>query len=439
MNEEIRGQETVEEKENGNVRMEEGAGMAEMERPAGQKYERQERRGHLKRNIKPFLAGAGMVIAVLAAAWLVKQAVWIPGGTDTPTSFQTDTKIRLIEGLIDDVYVGEKDEEALAEEMYRGLISGLGDPYADYYTAEEYEQLLSSQEGYYEGVGITIGQTESETGAETPDGLEIVEVKEDSPAAQAGIQAGDRLLAVNGTDVTDMSVTEVATLIRTAEDETIVLTLSREGSDEEIVAEVTRERLETDTVAGKMLNETDAYLAISQFTGLTSDQFASVYQDLKNQGMQRLIIDLRGNPGGLLSAVCDTLRQILPEGLIVYTEDKQGDREEYTCDGETPLDIPLVVLVNENSASAAEIFTGAVKDYGIGTIVGQQTFGKGIVQDFYGLPDGSVVKLTVAHYYTPNGNDIHGVGIAPDVTVEQPEDSETDVQLQKALEVLRAM
>ena len=188
-----------------------------------------------------------------------------------------------------------------------------------------------------------------------------------------------------------------------------------------------------------MLNETDAYLAISQFTGLTSDQFASVYQDLKNQGMQRLIIDLRGNPGGLLSAVCDTLRQILPEGLIVYTEDKQGDREEYTCDGETPLDIPLVVLVNENSASAAEIFTGAVKDYGIGAIVGQQTFGKGIVQDFYGLPDGSVVKLTVAHYYTPNGNDIHGVGIAPDVTVEQPEDSETDVQLQKALEVLRAM
>ena len=323
--------------------------------------------------------------------------------------------------------------------MYRGLISGLGDPYADYYTAEEYEQLLSSQEGYYEGVGITIGQTESETGAETPDGLEIVEVKEDSPAAQAGIQAGDRLLAVNGTDVTDMSVTEVATLIRTAEDETIVLTLSREGSDEEIVAEVTRERLETDTVAGKMLNETDAYLAISQFTGLTSDQFASVYQDLKNQGMQRLIIDLRGNPGGLLSAVCDTLRQILPEGLIVYTEDKQGDREEYACDGETPLDIPLVVLVNENSASAAEIFTGAVKDYGIGAIVGQQTFGKGIVQDFYGLPDGSVVKLTVAHYYTPNGNDIHGVGIAPDVTVEQPEDSETDVQLQKALEVLRAM
>ena len=146
---------------------------------------------------------------------------------------------------------GKRMRKRWRRKVYRGLISGLGDPYADYYTAEEYEQLLSSQEGYYEGVGITIGQTESETGAETPDGLEIVEVKEDSPAAQAGIQAGDRLLAVNGTDVTDMSVTEVATLIRTAEDETIVLTLSREGSDEEIVAEVTRERLGNGHGGGK--------------------------------------------------------------------------------------------------------------------------------------------------------------------------------------------
>ena len=151
------------------------------------------------------------------------------------------------------------------------------------------------------------------------------------------------------------------------------------------------------------------------------------------------MIDLRGNPGGLVTAVCDTLRQILPEGLIVYTEDKQGNREEYTCEGETPLDIPLVVLVDENTASAGEIFTGAVKDYGLGTIVGTQTFGKGIVQDFYTLPDQSVVKLTVAHYYTPKGNDIHGVGIAPDVEAEQPEDAESDVQLEKAIEVLEAM
>ena len=155
--------------------------------------------------------------------------------------------------------------------------------------------------------------------------------------------------------------------------------------------------------------------------------------------MERLIIDLRGNPGGLVTAVCDTLRQILPEGLIVYTEDKNGKREEYTCDGDTPISIPLVVLVNENTASAAEIFTGAVKDYGIGTIVGTTTFGKGIVQNTFQFSDGSVVKLTIAHYYTPLGNDIHKVGITPDVEVELPDDATSDVQLEKALEVVKGL
>ena len=379
-----------------------------------------------------FLAGAVTVILLLTFFRTASRFIWLPGGTDTPTSVQTSEKIRTIEQLIDEVYVGEKDEEALAEGMYRGLISGLGDRYADYYTEEEFQELATSQEGYYEGVGITIGQTEE--GA----GLTIVEVTDGSPAAEAGIQAGDILIAVDGTDVTSMTVTEAAALIREGENDTINLTVEREGTGQ-IQAEVTREKLETQTVAGKMLTDTIGYLAISQFTGLTSDQFADVYQQLQEEGLQKLLIDLRGNPGGLVTAVCDTLRQILPEGLIVYTEDKQGNREEYTCEGETPLDIPLVVLVDENTASAGEIFTGAVKDYGLGTIVGTQTFGKGIVQDFYTLPDQSVVKLTVAHYYTPKGNDIHGVGIAPDVEAEQPEDAESDVQLEKAIEVLEAM
>ena len=379
-----------------------------------------------------FLAGAVTVVLLLAVFRTASHFIWLPGGTDTPTGVQTSEKIRTIEQLIDEVYVGEKDEEALAEGMYRGLISGLGDRYADYYTEEEFQELATSQEGYYEGVGITIGQTEE--GA----GLTIVEVADGSPAAEAGIQTGDMLIAVDGTDVTSMTVTEAAALIREGENDTITLTVEREGIGQ-IQAEVTREKLETQTVAGKMLTDTIGYLAISQFTGLTSDRFADVYQQLQEDGLQKLLSGLRGNPGGLVTAVCDTLRQILPEGLIVYTEDKQGNREEYTCEGETPLDIPLVVLVDENTASAGEIFTGAVKDYGVGTIVGTQTFGKGIVQDFYTLPDQSVVKLTVAHYYTPKGNDIHGVGIAPDVEVEQPEDAESDVQLEKAIEVLKAM
>lgn len=392
-----------------------------------------DKRQEKNRDRKNFLAGAAAMLVVMLIVYLFLQVFWLPGGTDTPDSIQTGTKIRTIEKLIDEVYVGDKDEEQLAESMYRGMISGLGDPYANYYTEEEYQELSESQEGYYEGIGITLGQKEE--GA----ALEIMEVQQDTPAAQAGIQAGDVLKAVNGTDVSEATVSEAAQLIRTAESETVTLTLQREGEAEPIQVEVTRERLETETVAGKMLDESIGYLAISEFTRLTPDQFRTVFEQLKEEGMQKLLVDLRGNPGGLLTAVCDTLRQILPEGLVVYTEDKQGNREEYTCDGETPLDLPMVVLVNGDTASAAEIFSGAVKDYGIGTIVGTQTYGKGIVQDFYTLPDQSVVKLTVAHYYTPKGNDIHGVGIEPDVKAEQPEDSETDVQLQTAIEVLSAM
>lgn len=392
-----------------------------------------DKRQEKNRDRKNFLAGAAAMLVVMLIVYLFLQVFWLPGGTDTPDSIQTGTKIRTIEKLIDEVYVGDKDEEQLAESMYRGMISGLGDPYANYYTEEEYQELSESQEGYYEGIGITLGQKEE--GA----ALEIMEVQQDTPADQAGIQAGDVLKAVNGTDVSEATVSEAAQLIRTAESETVTLTLQREGEAEPIQVEVTRERLETETVAGKMLDESIGYLAISEFTRLTPDQFRTVFEQLKEEGMQKLLVDLRGNPGGLLTAVCDTLRQILPEGLIVYTEDKQGNREEYTCDGETPLDLPMVVLVNGDTASAAEIFSGAVKDYGIGTIVGTQTYGKGIVQDFYTLPDQSVVKLTVAHYYTPKGNDIHGVGIEPDVKAEQPEDSETDVQLQTAIEVLSAM
>lgn len=381
-------------------------------------------------DFKSFAAGAASMLVLMLAVRLVLQGFWFPGGTDTPTSIQTGAKIGAIERLIDRVYVGDKDEEQLAEGMYRGMISGLEDPYANYYTEEEFEQLSDSQEGYYEGIGITLGQTE-EGGV-----LEIMEVQKDTPADKAGVLAGDVLKAVNGTDVSDSTVSEAADLIRKADSDKIVLTLQREGSEEPIQVEVTRERLETETVAGKMLDESTGYLAISEFTRLTPDQFRTVFKQLQDQGMEKVLIDLRGNPGGLLTAVCDTLRQILPEGLIVYTEDKQGNREEYTCDGDTPLTLPLVVLVNGDTASAAEIFSGAVKDYRIGTIVGTQTFGKGIVQDFFTLPDQSVVKLTVAHYYTPKGNDIHGVGVTPDVEVEQPEDSETDVQLQKAIEIL---
>ncbi|MCH1980921.1 S41 family peptidase [Lawsonibacter sp. OA9] len=194
--------------------------------------------------------------------------------------------------------------------------------------------------------------------------------------------------------------------------------------------------VEIPAVSYKMLQDEVGYIVIYQFTAVVPEQFQKACQLLTEQGIKRLIVDLRDNPGGLLTSVCDTLNSFMPKGLLVYTEDRNGNRTEHFSEGKTPLDIPLVVLVNQNSASSAEIFAGAVKDYGVGTLVGTTTYGKGIVQKTFGLNDGSVVKLTVSSYYTPNGINIHGTGIEPDVEVEQPEDATEDLQLEKALELI---
>ena len=205
------------------------------------------------------------------------------------------------------------------------------------------------------------------------------------------------------------------------------------------------EEVNIPVVQSEMLEDNIGYIALYEFTEQTEPQYMEAFEALKDQGMERLIIDVRNNPGGLLTSVCDILEDILPEGLIVYTEDKNGEREEYTCDGENELDIPLAVLVNGNSASASEIFAGAIQDYSKGTIVGTTTFGKGIVQSLIPFNDGSAIKTTTAKYYTPSGKCIHGTGIQPDVEVELSEgleqetsiSHEEDNQLQKAIEVVK--
>ena len=233
-------------------------------------------------------------------------------------------------------------------------------------------------------------------------------------------------------------------MIRDSDAENVILTVHRENADEPLTITVPITDVELPSVFHEMLEPKIGYIRITEFKGVTEEQYTTAFKDLKDQGMEKMIVDLRDNPGGLLDSVCDILRQILPEGLIVYTEDKNGNREEETCDGKNALDIPLAVLVNENSASASEIFAGAVKDYGIGTIVGTTTYGKGIVQSIRTLSDGSAVKLTVSKYYTPKGNNIHKTGITPDV--EEKLDSnllnksdyshEEDNQLQRAIQVL---
>lgn len=346
-------------------------------------------------------------------------------------------KIEYLEKMIDQEYLGEVDNDEMAEGVYAGLVYGLGDVYSRYYTADEYAQETASTDGAYAGIGVSIQKNKN-------GGVQIAECYEGGPGADAGLQTGDVIKAINDTDVTDMELSDVVSLIRENKDKTIVLTVFRENEEKsrEISVDVTD--VELPSVFGEMLDKKTGYIQITQFTGVTPQQYKDMFTELKDKGMERLVIDLRDNPGGLLTSVCDILREILPEGLIVYTEDKYGNREEETCDGKHQLDMPLAVLVNENSASASEIFAGAVQDHGVGTIVGTTTYGKGVVQELRQLSDGSAVKLTVSNYYTPNGNSINKVGIKPDVEVKLASEllnkdeitHEEDNQLQKALDVI---
>ena len=346
-------------------------------------------------------------------------------------------KIEYLEKMIDQEYLGEVDNAEMAEGIYAGLVYGLGDVYSRYYTADEYAQETASTDGAYAGIGVSIQKNKN-------GGVQIAECYEGGPGAEAGLQTGDVITAINDTDVTDMELSDVVSLIRENKDKTIVLTVFRENEEKsrEISVDVTD--VELPSVFGEMLDKKTGYIQITQFTGVTLQQYKDMFAELKDKGMERLVIDLRDNPGGLLTSVCDILREILPEGLIVYTEDKYGNREEENCDGKHQLDMPLAVLVNENSASSSEIFAGAVQDHEVGTIVGTTTYGKGVVQELRQLSDGSAVKLTVSNYYTPNGNSINKVGIKPDVEVKLASEllnkdeitHEEDNQLQKALNVI---
>ena len=344
----------------------EGVKAAEQEKPKKRRNRKKNRKNEMR---KSYFAGMISMLAIVMIVLVGTTFLWPGSSADHPGGF----------------WSGDVDDTELSDAMYKGMISGLGDKYSTYYTKEEYEAIKTAQEGYYQGIGVTV----------TLDGdkLQVTGVQDDTPAAKAGIQADDRIVKIDGQTLEGLSLNDAVGLLKNSENDTVTLSIEREGEADLIETEVTKEKLAAIVADGKMLDDKIGYLAISEFTGLTSEQFQKAYRSLQDQGMERLIIDLRGNPGGLVTAVCDTLRQILPEGLIVYTEDKNGKREEYTCDGDTPISIPLVVLVNENTASAAEIFTGAVKDYGIGTIVGTTTFGKGIVQNTFQLSDGSVVKL----------------------------------------------
>lgn len=420
-------------------------------------------------------AFAGLIVIGMAAGiWLVGRTVMenrVSGEGDSRATASEMTldvgrisrKISLIQGIISENYLFEEDPEIVESGIFMGMMAGLGDPYSAYYTKEDFQELMeNSIEGEYYGIGALISQNR------TTMLMEVLRVFEGAPSAKAGMLPGDLITGVNGENVTGMELDLVVNNYLKGEEGTeVTVTVYRESSDEYLDLVMTREHIETPTVEHEMLEEGVGYVLVTQFEGVTSEQFCTAVEDLESRGMEKMIIDLRNNPGGLLDEAVEMAAYLLPEGTIVRTEYKNGEGDEYfSKDGKLQasstagtklsqypveddheLDIPIVILVNGNSASAAEVFAGAMQDFDRAELVGTTTFGKGIVQSVIPFTDGDAIKITTAHYFTPSGYDLHGKGLEPDVEVELAEElaaqgvvePENDNQVAKALEVLKEM
>ena len=357
---------------------------------------------------------------------------------NTGIGTEAEQKLNLIDQTLKDFYFDDIDDSKVLDNIYKAYVNAYGDKYTVYYTADEYAKIQESSNGAYYGIGVVVRKNEDGT-------ILVVEPYDGAPGKEAGMRKNDVIVTVNGESVADQDLNSVVAKIKGDEGTTVNIGIRRDGSDDIAELTVTRRKVEIKTVAYEMLDDSVGLITISEFDKVTAQQFKEAYAQLETLGMKGLVIDIRSNPGGLLNVVVDMLDEILPDGLIVYTEDKYGNRQEYNGSNPDVIDVPLAVLVNGESASASEIFAGAVQDYGAGTIIGTQTFGKGIVQTIRRMSDGSAIKYTMAKYFTPKGQDIHGHGVTPDIVEELSDefnnlteyDASKDNQLQKAIEVIK--
>lgn len=351
------------------------------------------------------------------------------------------SKSSIIKQYIDKYFMEDVDNDILTEGMYKGMLESLNDPYSVYYTKDEVESLKQSSEGEYVGLGISVTQN-NETKVIT-----VTKVYDDSPAKDAGIESGDTIYSINDNVLTDETLDELLVDIKGEEGKEVKMQLKR--GEETIDADMKLREVLIDVVSYEMLEDNIGYIIIDQFTGTSAEQVEEAINDLKSQGMERIIVDLRDNPGGQLECIQAILNYFLPKDkLLLYSETKDGEQEKYYTENDGLItDMPLCVLVNENSASASEVFAGVVKCYDRGKLVGTKTFGKGIMQSTFGLSDGTAIKLTIGKYYLPDDSNIHGIGIEPDYEVKLPEDV-TNVwalkhpdypQLTKAIEVVKGL
>jgi carboxyl-terminal processing protease len=413
------------------------------------------RRTYMKRSfLTGFVAGLlGAVLLLLAGAYVIHYTLEPDDANrdeelsaqDTETSEQNNSyneiieKLAYMEFLIDNYYLENTEGITFADGIYKGFISSLKDPYSTYYTEEEFKLLMESSSGVYHGIGAYVSQ-DTKTGIIT-----IIKPFEESPAYKAGLLPGDIIYKVDGEEVTGVDLTEVVSRMKGMDGTAVRITIIREGETEPLEFTITRKEIKVPTIEHSMLEENIGYIIITEFDDITISQFSSAVDELERQGMKGLIVDLRDNPGGLLQSVVKILDRVLPKGLIVYTEDKNGKRDEEYAKDAKQIGVPMTVLINGNSASASEIFAGAIQDYEMGTIVGTKSFGKGIVQKVIPLYDNTAIKLTISKYYTPKGRSIHGTGIIPDVEIDLKDELkklvtvpiEDDNQLQEAIRILK--
>ncbi len=359
-----------------------------------------------------FAAGAVSAIVLLAGLAFMVNFLYFNGSALT---LLNQAKIRLVSGMIDQYYYKDVPASDLANGLLKGLVSSIGDKYSAYYTPDEYQQLMEGITGEYAGIGVVLS-------ADPDTGVIIVnEVYEDSPAAKAGIRAGDILVSTGEYQAASGSLEDFVKRVRGNEGEKVEITYERNGKSHSV--QMKKETIQTPSVTYTMLQAGKdhtkiGYIRISEFSSGTEEDFKEAVSDLEKQGMEGIIFDLRTNPGGLVDSVTKILDAILPKGTTVYMKDKEGKKTEYISDEAHKMKLPMTVLTSGKTASAGEIFAGAIRDYDYGTLIGTTTYGKGIVQQTFPLADGSAVKLTIETYYTPKGDCIHEKGIAPDIEME---------------------
>lgn len=389
---------------------------------------------------------AGTVAIVLATNILTfvgtnSVSLFLPNGKVIVGKQQYDDmmkykKVFQVRNMLYKYYDGQIDEVALEEGAVKGMTAALNDPYTVFMNKKEFEDFNSQTQGNYSGIGIQVKAEE--------DKIVVADVFEDSPAKKAEILPKDEIIKVDGKDVSGKELDKAVTLMKGPDNSEVALTIYRPGTGP-LEKKMKRQKINYVTVRGEMLENNIGYINVSMFDENTAKNFSKKLDELNQKGMKVLVLDLRGNPGGLLDECVDMVSNFVPKGkTIVSTIDKNQKKTPYNSKGGKYEGLPMVVLTNEGTASASEIFSGAVRDYKLGTLVGEKTFGKGVVQTMFDTGDGTAVKITISKYYTPNGENIHKIGIKPDVEVKYPEEllkkpysRSEDPQLAKALELAK--